>query len=177
MKKLYCIRHCSAEGQHPDAALTADGEKQALDLFLYMKELEIDVIISSPYVRAKQTVRHLAESKKLKIEVDARLGERRLAGTDLPDWLEHLKRSFEDEHAVLPGGESSYEASKRALSLVDDLLQRKENHIALVTHGNLLALLLKAFDPSAGFHTWQALTNPDVYEIDLTEKRVRRLWA
>jgi 2,3-bisphosphoglycerate-dependent phosphoglycerate mutase len=177
MKKLYCIRHCSARGQEPEAQLTAEGEKQALSLSLYMKELEIDRMISSPYERAKQTVRYLAESKHLIIEIDERLAERRLAGADIPDWREHLKHSFDDVHAVLPGGESSYAASIRVLSLVDELTKREENHIVLVTHGNLLALLLKAFDPSAGFHTWQKLTNPDVYEIDLSKKRVRRLWV
>jgi len=36
---------------------------------------------------------------------------------------------------------------------------------AVVTHGKLLTLLLKHFDPGIGFADWQALANPDVFRI------------
>jgi broad specificity phosphatase PhoE len=33
----------------------------------------------------------------------------------------------------------------------------------VVTHGNLLTLLLRHFDGRSGFETWPALKNPDVF--------------
>ena len=38
---------------------------------------------------------------------------------------------------------------------------------SIVTHGNLLALLLRHFDGRVGFAAWEALTNPDVYRVTL----------
>lgn len=52
MKKIIVIRHCSATGQERDAELTTDGKKQAntLATFLLENQLQIDHIISSPFV-------------------------------------------------------------------------------------------------------------------------------
>ena len=48
----------------------------------------------------------------------------------------------------------------------------------LVTHGNLMTLLLKHFDDRIGFAEWQQLTNPDVYRISLSAERteIARIW-
>ena len=48
----------------------------------------------------------------------------------------------------------------------------------LVTHGNLMTLLLKQFDNRIGFPEWQQLTNPDIYRIRRAGSRVdlARFW-
>jgi 2,3-bisphosphoglycerate-dependent phosphoglycerate mutase len=49
----------------------------------------------------------------------------------------------------------------------------------LVTHGNLMTLLLKHFDQRIGFVEWQRLTNPDVYRVVLAPERAEivRMWG
>jgi 2,3-bisphosphoglycerate-dependent phosphoglycerate mutase len=37
--------------------------------------------------------------------------------------------------------------------------------VVVVSHGNLISLLLHAFDGRPGFATWEALSNPDLFEI------------
>ena len=52
-------------------------------------------------------------------------------------------------------------------------------HVVVATHGNLLALILNAFDPSFGYEFWRELSFPDVYEVEFEATRlirVRRLW-
>lgn len=73
LKKLIVMQHCSATGQEQDAALTIAGEKQAsvLTEFLIANNLQIDSIISSPFVRAIQSIapfhhRPIYQSKKMK---------------------------------------------------------------------------------------------------------------
>lgn len=58
MKKIIVIRHCSATGQERDAELTTDGKKQAntLATFLLEHHPQIDHIISSPFVRAIDSI-------------------------------------------------------------------------------------------------------------------------
>jgi 2,3-bisphosphoglycerate-dependent phosphoglycerate mutase len=48
----------------------------------------------------------------------------------------------------------------------------------LVTHGNLMTLLLKRFDDRIGCPEWQQLTNPDIYRITRAGSRIdiARFW-
>ena len=58
---LYIVRHCKAAGQQPEAALTANGRLQAVQLAEQFAALPIERIISSPFLRAKQSIAPLAE--------------------------------------------------------------------------------------------------------------------
>ncbi|MDM5197765.1 histidine phosphatase family protein [Fictibacillus enclensis] len=176
MKRVIAVRHCKASGQERNAVLTKEGiaQSQKLKAFLMMKP--IDRIISSPFVRAVDTIEPLAHFKNLPIETDERLGERILSSMDLPDWLDHLEYSFTNFEAVLEGGESSQRATDRVSELIRDIQASPDQCTVLVTHGNLLALLLRTFDERIGFSDWKQFSNPDVYEIVLDEGRVQKIW-
>lgn len=179
MKRIYLIRHCKAEGQEPDAQLTREGQLQADQLAEYFIGKQIDYIISSPYERAISTIRPLAETLNLTIHKDNRLCERVLSAEEIDNWMEKLKETFEDLDMKLAGGESSREAMMRGITLIEELLDRREMNIAVVTHGNLLSLLLKYYDHEIGFNDWRKLSNPDVFELALNrkgERRITRIW-
>ncbi|HBU80510.1 histidine phosphatase family protein [Paenibacillus sp. UMB7766-LJ446] len=48
MKNIYVVRHCKADGQAPDAQLSAIGAEQAEKLAGFLSNKDIDYIISSP---------------------------------------------------------------------------------------------------------------------------------
>jgi 2,3-bisphosphoglycerate-dependent phosphoglycerate mutase len=79
MKRLYLIRHCSATGQAADAPLSREGQAQAERLADFLMSHEIERIVSSPFLRAQQTIEPLATRLKLEIRTDARLAERALS--------------------------------------------------------------------------------------------------
>lgn len=106
---------------------------------------------SSPFVRAIQSIAPLAERLGLPIATDKRLAERVLAAGDLPDWLAALKSSFDDLHRCLAGGESSRAAMQRASEVASEAMAHPASATLPVTHGNLMALLLKNFDDRIGF--------------------------
>ena len=166
MKTLYIVRHCSATGQSPEAELTKTGSQQAETLASFFQNIEISHIISSPFTRAQQSILPTAQQKNLSLLVDRRLSERILSTSDLPNWLEILEESFEDLDLKHAGGESSTEATTRAIEVLDVA----PNHSILVTHGNLLSLILKHFDDSIGFNEWKSLSNPDVYTVTIGEQ-------
>jgi len=67
----------------------------------------------------------------------------------------------------------------RGLAVVRDVLDAGHHLPVLVTHGQLLALVLHAIDERFGFDDWRALTNPDVYAIEGAADgayRFTRLW-
>lgn len=180
MKCIYLIRHCKAAGQEPDAQLTAEGHAEAELLANFLSEKQIDYIVSSPYDRAVSTIQPLAQKHKLKINMDHRLRERVLSAYGLDNWMETLKETYQDLDMALPGGESSREAMNRGVSAIEELLGRAERNVVVVTHGNLMSLILKYYDDQYGFEEWRGLTNPDVYEIvmntDEVKPDINRLW-
>jgi len=102
----------------------------------------------------------------LTIEVDERLAERRLSPRPIDDWRGHVARSFEDLDARAAGGESGREALVRAWAAVQDALETPGTLI--VSHGQLLSLVLHRIDGRFGFAGWQAMTNPDVFRFERT---------
>lgn len=178
MSTFYLIRHCSATGQEPDAPLTEAGEQQARDLAHFFRDTPIDRIISSDYTRAITSVTRLAKSRSLPIEQDPNLRERILAREPRKDWLELLRHSFTDASFSLPGAESGQEATARIRNVIENNREPSKT-LVLVTHGNLLALLLQYVDNRYDFDTWRSLSNPDVYRLDIVDNSwsVKRVWS
>ena len=179
MTKFILIRHCKAEGQEQHAELTVEGFQQANELVRFLDSYNISRIISSPFTRTIQTITPYALNKNIQIEVDERLKERILSSENLPDWYEKLQQSFQQPNLKLSGGESSYEATRRILSLIKDLKNSDSAYIVLVTHGNLSALLLNYISQNFGFKDWQQLSNPDVYIVEshLDVLSYKRIWT
>jgi len=177
-KKIYIIRHCKAEGQPAESRLTDEGVRQAQILSEFFSNIKIDRIISSPFLRAIQSVAPLGEKTNLKIEIDERLSERTLAEVDLPDWLEKLKVTYSDMELKFEGGESSQEATNRVVEVVDDIIKSDDENTIIVTHGNLMSLLLKYFNNDFDFEQWKRLSNPDVFILSFKnhEATFERLW-
>jgi len=116
MKRLYIVRHCSAMGQVADAPLTNDGREQANLLSDFLIRQEIDAIISSPFVRALQSIEPFAKRANLHAQVDERLSERVLSSKPMDNWLDCLKQTFLEFELAFDGGESSRCRTRRAVS-------------------------------------------------------------
>jgi len=177
-KQIYLIRHCQAEGQAPDAPLTEKGKKDAEKLADFLEDKGIEMIVSSPYLRAVQTATPLAERLSLEIQTDKRFSERVLSTEDLPDWLDCLKATFADLDLKFKGGESSREATRRAMDALHHYQNVGLTRFAVITHGNLLTLMLHHFDKSYGFEAWRNLSNPDVFCLFThpTDSCIKRIW-
>ncbi|PAV29441.1 histidine phosphatase family protein [Virgibacillus profundi] len=181
MKKIYFVRHCTADGQHKDSPLTTIGMRQAhlLSVFFSEQQTKIDKIISSPYLRAIESIKPYAEKENIEIEINDRLKERILSEDPIDDWMEVLEHSFNDHHYSLPGGESANDAILRATPILESIYHDENiNNVILVSHGNLLALLIHQFDKNFGFDQWKELNNPDVYLINYEKNNtsIKCLW-
>ena len=178
-RRLILIRHCEASGQSPDAPLTSSGIEQAERLKDFLADQPVDHVVSSAFVRARQTAQPLAFSRGLEVNVDARLNERILSGAPVDNWRELLRDSFANPDLRGSGGESAREALERAWAALTELLHGGGELPAVVTHGNLMSLALNSIDESFGYEGWASLTNPDVYLVEIADKgawRFRRMW-
>jgi 2,3-bisphosphoglycerate-dependent phosphoglycerate mutase len=178
MQKIVLVRHATATGQAATAALTSEGQREARMLADLLLPLRIQRVISSPFARATESVTPFCRRAGLRLETDDRLIERVLSARDLPDWREHLRRSFDDPDYRLEDGESSRTAQARGISALRAALASGERCV-LVTHGNLLALILRSIDATVGFDMWSRLSNPDVFVLhgrDQGPEGFNRIW-
>lgn len=177
-KTIYLVRHCKAEGQAFDAKLTPTGMMQSELLTEFLYDKQINSIVSSPYKRAVDSIKPLAKRLNLPINEDNRLGERVLSSLERDDYLEMLENSFKDLDICYEGGESSRQAMNRAIGVIEDVLKGSANNIVIATHGNLMSLILKHYEPSFGFKEWKSLSNPDVYclKFEGDSPQIVRIW-
>jgi 8-oxo-dGTP diphosphatase len=101
---LYVVRHAKAgvreawSGPDEERPLTRRGRKQALRLIDRFRGLDIQRILSSPFVRCIQTVEPLAEARGLPVEVATELRE----GASVDELLRGLA-TFGDRPTVVCG--------------------------------------------------------------------------
>ena len=181
MSELLLVRHCESSGQRPDAPLTEKGFEQARSLSEFLVSLEPDRIFCSPFRRARQTIAPFAARSGFPLHTEPRLSERELSAEPLDDWLEQLRKTWEDFDYRAPGGETSREAQRRGRQAFNEIAAAGHRCAILVSHGNLLGLLMNSIDPSFDFDRWGALTNPDVFRVRVqargSGREIERLWV
>lgn len=177
-KHIYVVRHCEAKGQSPDASLTEQGFQQAEVLTEFFADKKIDRIITSPFLRAIQTIESLSKRENINVEIDERLSERILSTSDLPDWYEKLRATFTDMELRFEGGESSNEAMERIVNVVEETFKSESEHTIIASHGNIMTLLLKNYNSDVDFQFWTRLSNPDVFQLSVKDHEVtlERIW-
>ena len=182
MKNIYLIRHCKAFGQPAEAKLTEVGLGQAQVLKDYLVKYNINYIVSSPYVRAIKTITPFAEHLNLNINVDERVREKLLLPYEVEDYTPYLLAAYEDMDMTFEGGESSNQATERAIETLSDILKLEEENVAIVTHGELFSLIMRYFDKVSSFDFWKNLSNPDVYLLRFESSDIssiidiKRIW-
>lgn len=191
MTTFYLVRHAHAEWSlDENRPLSAQGIRDAQRVADLLQNYPIRLIYSSPELRAYQTISPLAERMGIPIKVEPDLRERKLGDNVFEDFFEAVKVTWQNPSFAHPGGESSADAQRRGLALVKRLqaevaaLSRVEaselDAVVLSTHGNLMALILQAFEPSIDFAFWKSLTMPDVYSLIINSSRkvrIQRMWS
>jgi 2,3-bisphosphoglycerate-dependent phosphoglycerate mutase len=178
---FYLVRHAHAPwSEDEDRSLTHKGLKDARRVADILCEHPITAVFSSPTMRVRQTVEPLARRLGLRISTDERLRERQLGHWSADSFEEAVRRTWQDMDFAYPGGETNRQAQARALQWLQEIIRPKaEAHILVATHGNLLALLLKHFDPAVDYEFWLRLSMPDIYRLEVgaeNDVRYERLW-
>lgn len=103
----------------------------------------IDLVISSNYVRAISTAKYLAHQNKLDINIIEDFEERKFG---INSWDEKPKdftqRQLEDENYKMPNGESRSEVADRMYNALFKILNEcPGKRIAIVSHGTAITYL------------------------------------
>lgn len=158
-KHVYFVRHgesdSNADGvfRGNKAALTDKGQQQATVVAERIQRIGVDALISSTWIRARQTADAIAERTSLPIEESDLFVERRRPSAMLgrrykdPEVIAIMHSVFEGD--LTPGHRHSDEENvddlrERANAALSFLMDHTASRICVVTHGNFLAALFSA---------------------------------
>ena len=132
------------QGQNNNSVLTDKGITQALLAADHLKDKNIDIVISSPQRRAKQTGNIVAKKIKAPIHYDCRLVELNLGNVDglslqklSPKQLDVLHQWYNNtsnDNIRFKNGESKTELRKRICEALSEYTSKDYNNIAISSH-------------------------------------------
>jgi broad specificity phosphatase PhoE len=161
--KLILVRHAETywneqrrvQGGGSDVELNEAGLKQATKLVSFLKNENIDAVVSSPLKRALVTAQIIASQHQLPVEIhdglkEINVGE--LEGLALSSlsitFSQLLMQWWQGGSERLPGGESFVELQERCWGAVEPLLAKYETGtVVIISHYFVtLAIIFKALD-------------------------------
>jgi broad specificity phosphatase PhoE len=155
--KLYFIRHGEKETTadinpvigHTDPPLTKIGFEQAISLVEYFKDVKVDFVYASEYLRVQQTAEPLSKAKSIPVKVDRRLNE---IDNGLIETMteEDIRKSypafwndfFEHKHDCrFPGGETGEEVKERQNAFLEEI-RKIDGTYLLFCHDGFIRILM-----------------------------------
>lgn len=172
--KVYIVRHGqvphNALGQYnaTDEDLTEYGISQAVELSNTIKNIDFDIIISSPLIRAKHTAEILANDNK--IYFDDRIQERN-PGSLSGQPLEVTNREeYWNYYTTIQYGtsENIQEFFKRVYNFLDELKTKEYKRVLIVAHSGVSKAFNGYFEGIQDGHFLnRGLKNCEVKEYEL----------
>lgn len=192
MAKIYLVRHGESvantkgiyQGQTYNTPLSVMGKKQAEALANYFKDKDINMILTSPLMRTKETAQKVANLKHLKIFdtpeiIETNHGEweglgKKVISDKWPNIYQlWLKRPSE---VGFPGGETFLETRKRVICWWNSM-NKEDINILVVTHDNIIRIIVAEVIGLSLNNIWRFQLNPAAVTIVGAENGNYRLLA
>ena len=158
MTTIYLMRHSialkninndcnndSLQLQNEKMPLSIEGEELASNISKESELQNIDVVISSNYVRAMSTAKYISNANNVNLIVNSAFGERKFginSWDELP--TDFGLRQNNDENYKVGDGESQKEVRERVYkALMEVIDEYKDKRIVIVSHGSAILWLLK----------------------------------
>lgn len=178
MTTVYFIRHAQSDHLSRDDAtrpLTEVGMADTLQIVEALKDKGITSIISSPHMRALQTIAPLAKALNIQVEVNSDFRER-VVGEWMPDrFYSFVKRQWYEFSYRTENGESLSDVQIRCASALREAIkQHKDETFAIATHGTALATIINRFYPDFGYTDVMRIINYMPYVVKMEFDRPNR---
>lgn len=151
MTTIYFIRHAEPNYNNPDdfsRELTQKGLQSCKDLVNLFSQIHLDAFYSSPYIRALETIKPLAEHRRKTIHRVDDFRERKITDHWIEDFADFTEKQWADFNYRLPGGESLSQVQERNIRALETILQEHPDQtIVIGTHGTALSTIINYYNP------------------------------
>lgn len=178
MKKFILIRHGKAEmdGEDHLRKLDDEGILQAKSLCEKLeKMIKNDFkIFSSPFIRAVDTIKPLANKFNKEIVMAEELKEINIGKSKEFSKHEIIKKMWENQSYKVENGDSQIDKFNNMKNFLEKMFSNSgDEDVIIVTHGNLLGIILKFyFKRNFNFNDWKVMSMPDLYELSIDNNSI-----
>lgn len=167
--RVYFVRHAQSDYNWEDnrtRPLTEEGRKDSQIVKDLLRYVDIDYVISSPYIRSVDTIREYARERNLDIHTDERLRERDAAQGG--NTRELIRKRWENFSFHEEGGESLAMVQQRNMAAFNEILeQHPGENILIGTHGTALSTILNFYEPEFQYDSFFRIIDYMPYVIRL----------
>lgn len=154
MTEVYFVRHAEPNYRNHDdltRELSPKGMKDRELVTAFFSDIQVNLVLSSPYKRAVDTVAHFASCRSLPIVTCPDFRERKVDSCWIDDFDAFTRRQWADFHFKLTDGETLSEVQKRNISALQEIIQlHKDKIIVIGSHGTALSTVINHFEPQFG---------------------------
>ena len=154
MTNIYFVRHAEPNyNNHDDMTreLSPKGMKDRELVTEFLADKQVDIVISSPYKRAVDTVAHFASLRNLPITTIHDFRERKVDSVWFDDFDAFTRNQWADFNYKLIDGETLAEVQRRNISALQEVIERyKGKTVVIGSHGTALSKVINYFVPQFG---------------------------
>ena len=166
MTNVYFIRHAESDNSVRDGRirpLTEKGLSSRALVTEFLKDKNIDVVLSSPFKRAVDTVFEFADKNGFEIEIIEDFREQKSSSDmrrDNLNFRSFLEQQWANFTYVFSDGECLLEVQKRNINALNNVLtEYNGKNIVIGTHATALSVIINHYDSAYGFKDFEEIEN------------------
>ncbi len=181
MTTVYFIRHAEADNAVRDGQirpLTEKGMKDRAMVTRFLQDKNIDVVLSSPFKRAIDTIADFAEENGFEIKTIEDFRERKSdsdMGKRNVEFNSFMEQQWADYNYTFSDGECLAKVQERNISALNEVLVNyKDKNIVIGTHGTSLSTIINYYDNTYCFTDFMAMLNilPWIVRMSFENERI-----
>ena len=161
MTHIYFVRHAEPNYNNHDDLTRELSPKGMADRELvseFLADKQVDIVLSSPYKRAVDTVAHFASLRDLPITTIRDFRERKVDSVWIDDFDTFTRNQWADFNYKLIDGETLAEVQKRNISALQEVIkQHKGKTVVIGSHGTALSTIINHFVPQFGIEEFSRI--------------------
>ena len=172
MTVIYFVRHAEPDyNDHNDLTrpLTTKGKEDVALVKRFFEGVEIAKVISSPFLRAVDTVADLAAGINTEVLILEDIRERKIDSGWIDDFDAFAEKQWSDFDYKLKDGESLREVQKRNINALNEVRAAyKDKTLVIGSHGAALSTIINYYDSTFGYEHFRAIKSLMPWIVKLT---------
>ena len=161
MTNIYFVRHAEPNYNNHDDLTRELSPKGMMDRALvteFLTDKQVDIVLSSPYKRAADTVAHFASLRDLPITTINDFRERKVDSVWIDDFDAFTRNQWADFNYKLTDGETLAEVQKRNIAALQEVIEKHRGKTVVVgSHGTALSAIINYFVPQFGIEEFMRI--------------------
>lgn len=158
---VYFVRHAEPNYDNHDdrnRELSPKGIRDRSLVTTFLKDKKIDIVLSSPYKRAIDTIGEFSDNSGFEIEMVEDFRERKVEDIWIDDFTSFCKAQWADFSYKLAAGESLGEVQKRNIAALEKVLNKYNGKTIVVgSHGTALSTIINYYDHTFGYEEFEKI--------------------